>query len=95
MARDRNTDRYGSRFGKAKVDAVWEKGRAIRGYDPDKWRCDMCGKVMKHSEYGNTNSEYGWELDHIVPVSRGGSDELSNLQPLHWKTNREKAEQFP
>ena len=37
----------------------------------------------------------GWEIDHIKPVARGGSDDLSNLQPLYWETNRNKGDQYP
>ena len=95
MARDRNTDRFGMRFEQSKVDEVWEKGRTIRNYDPEIWRFDVCGSVMKRSEYGNTDSDHGWEIDHIRPVAKGGTDDLRNLQPLYWKTNREKADQYP
>lgn len=31
------------------------------------------------------------EVDHIVPVSRGGKTELNNLQTLCWKCNRQKS----
>ena len=29
---------------------------------------------MKKSEYGNVNSEFGWEIDHIIPLSKNGLD---------------------
>ncbi|WP_143715415.1 HNH endonuclease [Alkalithermobacter paradoxus] len=30
------------------------------------------------------------EIDHIVPISRGGKTEVENLQTLRWKCNRRK-----
>jgi len=31
------------------------------------------------------------EVDHIVPISRGGLSEMSNLQTLCWRCNRAKS----
>lgn len=75
--------------------AVWRKGRVIAGYDPSVWRQDICGHAMKYQDHDNTNSKFGWEIDHIKPVAKGGTDDLTNLQPLYWKNNRRKGDTYP
>lgn len=76
--------------------AVWNKGKVCvqNGitHDATIWRWDAYGNVMKYSDHGNTNSKHGWEIDHIYPVSRGGSNTLDNLQPLQWQNNRSKGD---
>ncbi len=34
-------------------------------------------------------------LDHVIPRSRGGSDDISNLQLAHKDCNRDKADMTP
>lgn len=74
--------------------AVWSKATAIPGYDSSIWRRDTCGHAIKYSDHGKT-TEYGWEIDHIYPKEKGGSDSLSNLQALYWETNRRKSDKYP
>lgn len=36
-------------------------------------------------------SKFGATIDHVVPLSRGGSDELDNLRLAHWTCNLAKS----
>jgi 5-methylcytosine-specific restriction endonuclease McrA len=87
-----NTTKEGYAWKPETILAVWSKGRVIPNFSPAVWRWDKCGRVMKFSEHGNRQSEYGWEIDHILAVANGGSDELSNLQPLNWAMNVNKSD---
>lgn len=69
---------------------LWKKryGKATRVKD-------FAGREMDKGSYGNRNSDYGWNLDHILPQSQGGKDTESNLICCHILTNDEKANKFP
>ncbi len=71
---------------------VWCKGRVEPGYSPDEWRRDVYGNPIKYSDYGKTESRYGWEIDHIIPQAKGGTNAIHNLQPLQWEINRRKSD---
>lgn len=42
--------------------------------------CDLCGELLGDR----------YEIDHIIPVSRGGSGDLSNLRWVHPTCNKRK-----
>jgi len=43
--------------------------------------CSICGKQL---------SKYAYTIDHILPLSRGGTNDLSNLRAVHKDCNRLK-----
>lgn len=84
-------------------DEVWKKGTVVEKYNSKRWRKDACGAWMDYNEYGNTDSKYGWQVDHIFPssvledngVSEDDRDNLINLRPMQWKNNDVKDKDYP
>lgn len=79
------------------VQKVWEKAIPVTGEDPARVRKDICGALIHRGEFSRSAKElsFGWEIDHIKPLSKGGTDDFHNLQPLHWENNRCKSEEHP
>ena len=51
-------------------------------YDQQDGVCPLCGEPI---DIGGK-----WEVDHVIPHSRGGGNERENLQLVHQKCNRSK-----
>jgi len=73
------------------IDKAWTNAKEIRGKDPEQYRQDPYGNTMYRDSYGK-DSKRGWEVDHIKPVAKGGSDVTRNLQALNIRVNREKGD---
>ena len=82
----------GYKFDQETINAIFQKGTLVASTLTDEIRTDACGARMRKSHFGNVNSKYGWEIDHIKPTAKGGANVLSNMQPLQWQNNRAKGD---
>jgi len=84
-ARTQGSQYYGN---KGNVEAVWQTAGTIAGKNPATHRVDASGTVIQRNQYGKPGSAASWEIDHMKPQSKGGSDHLRNLQALNTHDNR-------
>lgn len=73
---------------------LWKLLRIIKGLNPSLWRIDRMNNLIFYGDYG-LQTTFGWNVDHKRPFSKGGSDELWNLQCLHSKSNSQKGNIYP
>lgn len=71
------------------VEQVWRRALIVPGVNAAEWRKDDCGAWISRGQYGNRQSLYGWEVDHVYP---GGGDNLPNLRALQWQNNASKGD---
>lgn len=66
----------------------YEPFNRVKVFDHDGWRCGICHKTIdKRLAYPDPMSV---SLDHIVPLSRGGTHSLANAQAAHLVCNCRK-----
>lgn len=91
-----------SNFTDDQLEEIWRKGRIVVGRDPDVYRKDAAGAIIKKDDR-RVDSEYGWEVDHVFPKAkleeRGIREEfwdaMVNLRPFHAQNNRKKSDDYP
>jgi hypothetical protein len=58
--------------------------------DRDKWKCQICGVKVHDRSTGNWNTPNKANIDHIIPISKGGNSLPNNLQILCRTCNLKK-----
>ena len=74
---------------------IWEKASIVEDYNPNNYRKDVCGAWMAFEKYGDTSNAYGWEIDYVFPISKGGESNMENLRPMNWQNKRKKGDNYP
>ena len=72
------------------IEAVWEKASPIEGYDRERFRKDCCGAIIAKDKYGDIDSVFVWQIDHVYPKKIGGKDDLDNLVPCSGRIMNQK-----
>ncbi|QDZ39438.1 HNH endonuclease [Euhalothece natronophila Z-M001] len=54
-------------------------------FQRDNYQCRSCGKKQ---------TQTALEVDHIIPIANGGSNDISNLQTLCRRCNNQKKHHF-
>lgn len=69
--------------------AAWKSANPVYGFDPCTVRKDCDGRYIRWDEFGGL-SDFGWDIDHTLPPSLGGSDVIKNLRARHWQGSRQQ-----
>lgn len=73
------------------------------GFNADLYRKDACGAWIIWDKYGDTDSIYGWQVDHICPQNLLSSlgysqtviDNPKNIRDLQHQNNASKGDDYP
>jgi 5-methylcytosine-specific restriction endonuclease McrA len=71
----------------------WEKYTEAQVLELHGTNCHICGNPIDLSlnrKIGNEGWEMSLHIDHVIPISKGGPDKLSNVKPSHGKCNLKK-----
>lgn len=68
----------------------WDTETLSYVYERTDGSCRYCGKKLGWSNYGNPGERGAWEVDHSVPLARGGTNQLRNLWPSCVDCNSDK-----
>lgn len=75
--------------------AIWNKATTVEGFDETKYRKDPAGAFIEWDKYGDHHSIYGWDIDHVYPKAKGGTDMFGNLRAMNWQNNESKGIDYP
>jgi len=83
-AAHRLQSKFRSRVGEPTRPGIWRFAIAQR----DDWTCGICGELVDRTVRWPDPGQA--TLDHIVPVTRGGTNDPSNLRLAHMSCNRRR-----
>src|SRR5574344_846204 len=84
-------------------EIAWNTACIVPNHDPNVERWDACGAWIHYSDFENHNSDFGWDIDHVLPIAklrlykvpRTLWNHASNIRAMHWKNNQSKSNSYP
>jgi hypothetical protein len=64
------------------INAVWDKAENEFGFVF--FKRDRFGDIIAKHHFGE-QTQYGWTIEMVTPESIGGTRNIENLLPIHWK----------
>lgn len=74
---------------RARAQRSSDKPTAARLAQRDGWTCHICGKAVDPDLIGSMN-KYRPIVDHLVPISQGGTDDMANARLAHLRCNAKR-----
>jgi hypothetical protein len=71
-------------YTEADLDFIFNRCRPYPGYPG--YAYDDDGNIIGRQHHGKY-TDFGWHVDHILPVALGGMHHAGNVRARHWKTN--------
>lgn len=84
-------------------EIAWKGARIVENHDPNTERLDACGAWIHYDDFENYESDFGWDIDHVYPlsklrllkVSRNLWNDVTNIRAMNWKNNQSKGNAYP
>lgn len=76
--------------------AIMAKGELINHtevFDAHGWVCHLCGDLI--DRFAKRDDWMKVTLDHIIPLSKGGTHTRDNVAPAHRRCNEAKGDRLP
>ncbi len=79
-----------------KAQQLWKEAfgdkKVVKDYSGSYMYYEAYGKDKYYRKINGKNRQCGWNIDHILPKSKGGLTDKSNLACTNINTNRAKAD---
>jgi hypothetical protein len=84
-------------------EIAWKTARIVDNHDANIERMDACGAWMHYEDFENYESAYGWNIDHVYPITKLRDlkkphnlwNHPTNIRAMQWQNNQSKANAYP
>ncbi|AGM26201.1 hypothetical protein SSYRP_v1c06110 [Spiroplasma syrphidicola EA-1] len=78
---------FSKKLSEPEIRMIWDNTQQGGGRNNLLFRRDIAGAFIKIGEL-NQESEFGWVIDLLVPLDKGGKLEVNNCLAMHWKNSK-------